>query len=275
VVVHHLYGLFSRDLLSTIELARAHGLFVIEDCAQSAGAALNGRRVGNFGDIGIFSADPSKPLNCVQGGLAVTNDPGIATRHAALQRQMGVQSAAAIENRLRNLSLNYLLNKDPQRWWKADLVWARRGDQYFYGIPAREVEGEPPADAFCRMAAPIAHLALNQLRKLDYYNERRRANADRWTLWCRTRGFTPPFVVPQSTPTFLRYPVIVDTALKQDLRWAYRSLGVVPGTWFNSHLHPAPIRLDHLPHATAAVDRCINFPTLFYEDRWRQPAPVG
>ena len=44
-------------------------------------------------------------------------------------------------------------------------------------------------------------------------------------------------------------------AMKRDLRWAYRSLGVVPGTWFASHLHPAPIRLDHLPNATRAPIR--------------------
>jgi len=269
VVVHHLYGLVSRDLITTIELARAHRLAVIEDCAQAAGAALAEQKVGNFGDIGIFSADPSKPFNCVQGGLAVTNDDRIAERLAALQRPMKVHDDPTIENRLRNVSLNYVLNKDPQRWWKGELAWARHGARYFYGIPASEIDGAAPGDAAHRMSTPIARIALNQLKKLDHYNERRRANARRWIEWCHDNGFIAPLEVMQSTPTYLRFPVLVRPEMKRDLRWAYRSLGVVPGTWFNTHLHPAPIRLDYLPNATVAVDRCINFPTLFHEDRWR------
>jgi perosamine synthetase len=123
------------------------------------------------------------------------------------------------------------------------------------------------------MSAPLAQMALNQLKKLDYYNGRRRANAGRWTDWCRTHGFDPPLVSPGSTPIFLRYPVLVRPEMKDHLRWAYRSLGVVPGVWFTSHLHPARARLDHLPNATTAVERCINFPTLYFEDRWRAGSP--
>ena len=275
VVLHHHYGLVSRDLVETIKIARTYGLSIIEDCAQAAGAAFAERRVGNFGDVGIFSADPSKPFNCVQGGIAVTNDERLFERLAAIQGAMGVHDEATIANRLRNMSLNYALNKDPQRWWKGDIAWARHGGEYFFGIPAPEVEGGAPADAGRRMSAPLAQLALNQLRKLDYYNERRRANAVRWTDWCRTNGFEPPLVLAGSTPIFLRYPVLVRPDMKQHLRWAYRSLGVVPGIWFTSHLHPAPVRLDHLPHATTAVERCINFPTLYFEDRWPGPPHAG
>lgn len=268
VVAQHLYGLVSRDLVETIEVARTRGLFIIEDCAQAAGAALGDRRVGNFGDVGIFSADPSKPFNCVQGGIAVVNDERLFERLAAIQATMGVHDDETTASRLRNMSLNYLLNKDPQRWWKADIAWARRGGDYFFGIPGPEIDGDAPADAGRRMSAPLAQMALNQLMKLDYYNDRRRANAGRWTTWCGTNGFNPPLVLPGSTPTFLRYPVLVRPEMKRNLRWAYRSLGVVPGVWFSSHLHPAPVRLDHLPNATTAVERCINFPTLYFEDRW-------
>jgi perosamine synthetase len=272
VVVQHLYGLVSRDLLEIIDLCRSRGLFVIEDCAQAAGAALEDRRVGNFGDIGIFSADPSKPFNCVQGGVAVTSDERWFARLAARQRSMTFHDDETTLNRLRNVSLNYALNKDPRRWWRGDLTWARHGHEYFYGIPTPEVDGAAPADADCRMSPPIAELARQQLERLDYYNERRRANALRWAGWCDANGFARPVVVKNSTPIFLRYPVLVRPEMKRDLRWATRSLGVVPGTWFTSHLHPAARSLDHLPAATTAVERCINFPTLYYEDRWQPPA---
>jgi hypothetical protein len=172
------------------------------------------------------------------------------------------------------MRVNYAIAKDPQRWWKGELTWMRDGDRYFFGIPDEEVAGAPPRDAGCRMSAPVARLASNQLAKLDYYNARRRANTARWRDWCDANGFAGPIAIDGSTPICLRYPVLVTPEMKRDFGWAYRSLGVVPGQWFLTHLHPAPEpRLD-LPQATRAVERCINFPTLYYEDRW-QPQPRG
>jgi dTDP-4-amino-4,6-dideoxygalactose transaminase len=122
------------------------------------------------------------------------------------------------------------------------------------------------------MAAPIARLASNQLHKLDHYNARRRANMARWEGWCDVHGFDRPLTLAGSRPIALRYPVLVTPAMKRDLRWAYRSLGVVPGTWFVTHLHPSPERVRDVPNATQAVERCINFPMLYFEDRWPSSA---
>src|SRR5471030_144334 len=273
VLVHHLYGYVSRDLDAVLEIAKARGLRVIEDCAQAAGAIYQGRHVANFGDVAIFSGDPSKPFDCVQGGLATANDDELITRLTAVRRVAPMQDEATIANRLANVSLNYALSKDPRRWWNGELVWLRRGDEYFVGIPDAETAGAPPRDAGCRMSAPLARLASNQLEKLDYYNGRRRANASRWSDWCESNGFAKPVTLSESTPMCLRYPVLVTPEMKRDIRWAYRSLGVIPGTWFVTHRHPAPGVLPDVPNATRAVERCINFPTLYFEDRWRPGAP--
>ena len=273
VLVHHLYGYVSRDLDAVLEIAKARGLRVIEDCAQAAGAIYQGRHVGNFGDVAIFSGDPSKPFDCVQGGLATANDDELIARLTAVRRVAPTQDEATIANRLANVSLNYALSKDPRRWWNGELVWLRRGDEYFVGIPDAETAGAPPRDAGCRMSAPLARLASNQLGKLDYYNGRRRANAERWDAWCDANRFARPLVLSESTPMCLRYPVLVTPEMKRDIRWAYRSLGVIPGTWFVTHRHPAPGVLPDVPNATRAVEQCINFPTLYFEDRWRPGAP--
>jgi perosamine synthetase len=94
----------------------------------------------------------------------------------------------------------------------------------------------------------------------------------RWEAWCDAAGFAKARVVDGSTPIVLRYPVLVIPEMKRDLRWAYRSLGVVPGTWFVTHLHPAPGAIDGVPNATRAVAECINFPTLYFHDRWDSSA---
>ena len=76
----HLYGQ-SCDMESICALAEKYGLYVVEDCAQSHGAMLNGRLTGTFGTIGCFSFYPTKPLGALgDSGAVVTNDPVLAER---------------------------------------------------------------------------------------------------------------------------------------------------------------------------------------------------
>jgi dTDP-3-amino-3,4,6-trideoxy-alpha-D-glucose transaminase len=76
----HLYGQ-PADMSALMELARAHDLQVLEDCAQSHGARYNGQIVGTFGQIGSFSFYPGKNLGAYgDGGALVTNDATLAER---------------------------------------------------------------------------------------------------------------------------------------------------------------------------------------------------
>jgi len=60
-------------------IAAEHGLFVIEDAAQSFGAALNGKMACSFGSIGCTSFFPAKPLGCYgDGGMCFTDDERLA-----------------------------------------------------------------------------------------------------------------------------------------------------------------------------------------------------
>ncbi|WJH34225.1 DegT/DnrJ/EryC1/StrS family aminotransferase [Paenibacillus sp. CC-CFT747] len=61
------------DMDRILEVARRHGLRVIEDSAQAIGAQWNGKGVGALGDLGTFSFQSSKNLNCGEGGVIVTN----------------------------------------------------------------------------------------------------------------------------------------------------------------------------------------------------------
>ncbi len=86
----HLYGQ-PADLERIVPLCRAHGVALIEDCAQAHGARLNGKRVGTFGDAATFSFYPTKNLGALgDGGAVATNKPALAERIAAL-RQYGWQ----------------------------------------------------------------------------------------------------------------------------------------------------------------------------------------
>lgn len=61
-------------------IAKAHGLFVIEDVAQAYGGSYQGKLLGTFGDIGITSFQTHKLLTCGEGGMLLTNDETLFAR---------------------------------------------------------------------------------------------------------------------------------------------------------------------------------------------------
>ncbi len=76
----HLYGQ-PCDMRKICTIAEKHGLYIIEDCAQSHGARLDGKPTGTFGTIGCFSFYPTKPLGALgDSGAVVTNDPVLYDR---------------------------------------------------------------------------------------------------------------------------------------------------------------------------------------------------
>ena len=80
VIPVHLMG-STVDMQPIMDIARAAGLYVIEDCAQAHGARVDGRRVGTFGHLGCFSFYPTKNLGAWgDGGGVITADAALAER---------------------------------------------------------------------------------------------------------------------------------------------------------------------------------------------------
>lgn len=75
----HIYGQ-PCDMEAIMEIARRHGLRVIEDVAEALGAEAYGRKVGTWGDIGCFSFFANKIITTGEGGLVSTNDPVLSNR---------------------------------------------------------------------------------------------------------------------------------------------------------------------------------------------------
>lgn len=79
IVPVHLYGSMA-DMEAVMDIAKKHGLTVIEDCAHAHGGMWNGRGVGSIGQIGSFSFQQSKTLTSGEGGACITNDADLAEK---------------------------------------------------------------------------------------------------------------------------------------------------------------------------------------------------
>ena len=220
VVVDALGQMADYDEIEAV--ARARGLFVLEDAACATGATYRGRPAGSYGDVACFSLHGRKGITCGEGGVVTTDDPAIADRVRKLSC-FGMESAFA---RQQSTSLSI-----------PDF------DELGYNYKLSDI---------------LAAIALVQLGRLDELCARRRATAARY----RARLQSVPFVTAPAEPddrehVFQTYAVTVDEAISRDrvaLALRARGIGCNIGT-YASHLQPvyATAGVTPAPCATSAA----------------------
>jgi len=137
----HLYGR-PAEMGPILEVARRHGLKVLEDCAQAFGATYKGRKVGTLGDAGAFSFFPTKNLGGFgDGGLIVTDSDEVA-EWARMLRAHGSKrkyynEAIGYNSRLDALQAAFLRVKLPHvdAWNEARRRVASRYNELLAGLP--------------------------------------------------------------------------------------------------------------------------------------------
>ncbi|MDB3946448.1 DegT/DnrJ/EryC1/StrS family aminotransferase [Gammaproteobacteria bacterium] len=88
IIPVHIYG-HPCNMDSILHIAKKHGLYVIEDCAQAHGAEYKRRRVGSIGTVGCFSFYPTKNLGAIGDGGAVVTDDILVAEKVRLLREYG------------------------------------------------------------------------------------------------------------------------------------------------------------------------------------------
>ncbi len=138
IIPVHLYGQMA-DMDAIMEIARRHGLRVVEDACQAHGAEYKGRRAGSIGDLGCFSFYPGKNLGALgEAGAVVTDDQALAQRIFVLRdhgqerryhhtrigwnaRMDGIQ-AACLRIKLRTLERDNAMRRELARAYETGLA---------------------------------------------------------------------------------------------------------------------------------------------------------
>jgi perosamine synthetase len=229
------YAGHPADLRAIVELARSHGLIVIEDSCHALGAEYEGRCVGGVADMTVFSFHPVKHITTGEGGMATTNNAQFAETLRRF-RNHGISSDAR--------------QRQSAGQWHYEMVLLG----FNYRLP----------DIVCA-------LGIEQLKRLDANLERRREIAARYTSAFREiPGVIPPAVRAEANPAWHLYPIRLDlpqlTANRAQVFRALRAENIgVNVHYIPVHLHPYyreqfGYKGGEFPVAEDAYERLISLP---------------
>lgn len=99
------------DMDAFLDIAKRHGVTLIEDCAQAHLAEYKGKPVGTFGAIGCFSLQQSKHITTGDGGISITDDEDLATKMMLFMDKGWERGAMKTHRHYVLLGLNYRMNE--------------------------------------------------------------------------------------------------------------------------------------------------------------------
>jgi perosamine synthetase len=202
------YAGHPADLDAILEIARRHGLLVIEDASHALGAEYRGRRVGSVSDMTVFSFHPVKHITTGEGGMVATNDARLAETLRRF-RNHGISSDAR--------------QRQSAGQWHYEMVLL--GFNY-------------------RLSDIVCALGIEQLKRLDANIARRREIAARYTAAFRgISGVIPPAVRAEVNPAWHLYPIRLNpeklSADRAEIFRALRAENVGASVhYIPVHLHP-------------------------------------
>jgi dTDP-4-amino-4,6-dideoxygalactose transaminase len=222
ILATHLFGrpCAIRDIA---DMAHQRNIRLLEDCAHACGVRVDGRQVGTFGDIGVFSFAEGKNMPCFGGGAIATSDDNIAQRARQILSKAPVPSRDAITKTAVSVWFKWLLTRP---FIFGITVYPALRLKLLMGQPLMDsVGGDELLEMFknsnphiSRMNHLQAAAGLLQLNHIDAFNEGARRNA---RILTEELGEVPGIGVPETVEgdhIFVYYPLRVEPENRDDLR---------------------------------------------------------
>ena len=264
IVLQHTFGI-PADVERALELARRHGLDVVEDCVHSLGATYAGRPLGSFGRAAFFSTEETKTISTTMGGMVVTDDAELAARIRAFHETCARPPRSLTARYVVKLAVYHALTEPHVHRYSRDLYeLLGRRNPLPQATDEHERRGLPASRYAQRLSNAQAELGLRQLGRLGENLSHRAAVSLAYRSRLHELGFEPPIVPDGGTAAFVRYPVWVEDRAAAVHRVAPYA---VLGTWFTSVLEEADApaqggyEAGSCANAEAAAKHLVNLPT--------------
>ncbi|WP_055461865.1 UDP-4-amino-4,6-dideoxy-N-acetyl-beta-L-altrosamine transaminase [Marinomonas fungiae] len=191
IVIPVHFGGHPCDMRAIYELSQQYGFAIIEDASHAIGAKYKGTPVGNrYSDVCIFSFHPVKVMTSAEGGMAVTNNEGLAETMRLLVNQGVTKNKREFDTR------------SPGDWYYEQQVL---GFNY-------------------RMTELQAALGLSQLKRLGHFIERRRELVQRYYQLLRGLPIQLPGEADYAYSSWHLFPIVLNEALTEQRAEIFKSL---------------------------------------------------
>jgi perosamine synthetase len=213
IIPVHLNGC-PAEMDAILDIARQHGLFVVEDAAQALGGEYRGRMVGTIGEIGCFSFWEDKIITTGgEGGMLITNDSELAKRAKKFHHH----------------------GED------------RRDGSYYQG---ERLYHHATLGYNYRMTEIQGAIGTAQLKKLDNYVEMRRKHSHHLTqLLSSIEGIIPPYEPPHVKHVFYKYIIRLDRKIldinAEEFVKILSAEGIPCSRRYPTPLHQQPVFVEH------------------------------
>jgi len=296
IILQHTFGVLAQ-IEKILTLAECYNLKIIEDCAHSLGAEYGFRakrenhpalsppseragsstfqpryasgKAGTFGDVAFFSFGRDKVISCVYGGMVATNNPDLAKRLKEFQEKCGSPSNFWTLQQLLHpiifavaLPTYYFFN------FGKFLIWfCQKIKLLSKAVTKKEKKGENPDYFPQKMSNALAILALNQLKKLNKFNEHRRKIAEFYENNLRENFSVVSRPVSRSFAVSWKYPIFMANP-KEIRKRAKKEHIILDDGWWGSPVVPPDTDLEKMkykrgdcPKAEKIAKTILNLPT--------------
>lgn len=270
IIVQHTFG-YPANISEIVDLAKGKGLFVIEDCAHTIGGELSGKKLGTFGDAGMFSLGRDKAISGSFGGVVISNNSTLTAQLNLQHKALNAPSKLWVIRQILYTITTYLVRElyDILSIGKAiHFIFRKSGITMEATTKGEKKSGDKPAHFGHLLPNGFARIALHQLSKLTKMNEHRNMVAKIYFEGLK-KFAGKEIVLPEWDIRDgiypLRFPLLVRK--RDELMKFAKNRGVLLGDWYDTPVAPKSVspgnagyRMGSCPNAEKVCEEIVNLP---------------
>jgi perosamine synthetase len=262
IIIQNTFGIPAK-IDEILEIAHQNNILVIENLTHSLGAKYKGKYLGNFGDFALLSFNRNKVISSIIGGALVVNNKNFLEKIKQNYELLPELSQKEIQKIIFTGKVLYQAKKNYNFLTKIYLKFLRKIGKTVEMISSIEKQGKKPENYLFKFPEVLFPLLLNQLKKSERFNEKRKEIA---------KIYLEKFPLNFSgEPIFLRFPVLIEN--RDFVLEKFKKENIYLGDWYRCVLDPCSdlkifdYEIGSCPQAEEITKKIINLPTLIDKDK--------
>jgi perosamine synthetase len=257
IIIQNTFGIPAK-IDEILEIAHQNNILVIENLTHSLGAKYKGKYLGNFGDFALLSFNKNKVISSIIGGALVVNNKNFLEKIKQNYESLPEFSPKEIQKIIFTGKVLYQAKKNYNFLTKIYLKFLRKSGKTVEMISLIEKQGKKPENYLFKFPEVLFPLLLNQLKKLERFNEKRKEVAKIYL-----EKFPLNF---EGEPIFLRFPILIEN--RDFVLEKFKKENIYLGDWYRCVLDPCfdlkifDYEIGSCPKAEEITKKIINLPTL-------------